>query len=226
MKEKQILIISIIVILAIIACLTTFLIVNSNQGDYTTLRISNSCTIDVPNVNNTMEHKDGGISKYLFSSIDLNITHQKSGNNTQIKSMNGEILKNSQKVENDIYHDKDSGVYSTFIENKNTGDALLITSGNLDLLKEVKNNIKFTKPMISNNNTNNTNNTTDTQKTDGINELINKYNEVSRQQSSNQSSNNPDTVPVPDESSKSEPNQESKYPSYIPYKKIDIRKIL
>ena len=140
MKQKQILIISIIVILAILACLTTFLIVNSNQGDYTTLRVSNSCTIDVPNVNNTMEHMSGGISKYLFSSVDLNITHQKSENNTQLKSINNESLKNSQKVDNDIYRDNTSGVYSAFIENKNTGDALLITSSNLDLLKKVKNN--------------------------------------------------------------------------------------
>ena len=98
MKQKQILIISIIVILAILVCLTAFLIVNSNQSDYTTLRISNSCTVDVPNVNNTMEHMNGSISKYLFSSIDLNITHQKSGNNTQLKSMNSALLNNSLKV--------------------------------------------------------------------------------------------------------------------------------
>ena len=177
MKQKQILIISIIVILAILVCLTAFLIVNSNQGNYTTLRISNSCTVDVPNVNNTMEHMNGSISKYLFSSIDLNITHQKSGNNTQLKSMNSALSNNSQKVENDIYRDSNSGVYSTFIENKNTGDALLITSSNLDLLKEVKNNIKFTNTMIPNNNINKTNNTpnaTDDQTTTGINELINK----------------------------------------------------
>lgn len=218
MKQKQILIISIIVILAILACLTTFLIVNSNQGDYTTLRVSNSCTIDVPNVNNTMEHMSGGISKYLFSSVDLNITHQKSENNTQLKSINNESLKNSQKVDNDIYRDNTTGVYSTFIENKNTGDALLITSSNLDLLKKVKNNIKFTQTMTSNNNTNKTNNTTDNPSTTGINELINKYNNAARpQQSSNQSGNNPDTTPASSDSSSSEPSQESKYPSYIPY---------
>ncbi len=218
MKQKQILIISIIVILAILACLTTFLIVNSNQGDYTTLRVSNSCTIDVPNVNNTMEHMSGGISKYLFSSVDLNITHQKSENNTQLKSINNESLKNSQKVDNDIYRDNTTGVYSTFIENKNTGDALLITSSNLDLLKKVKNNIKFTQTITSNNNTNKTNNTTDNPSTTGINELINKYNNAARpQQSSNQSGNNPDTTPASSDSSSSEPSQESKYPSYIPY---------
>lgn len=221
MKQKQILIISIIVILAILVCLTAFLIVNSNQGNYTTLRISNSCTVDVPNVNNTMEHMNGSISKYLFSSVDLNITHQKSGNNTQLKSMNSALLNNSQKVENDIYRDNNSGVYSTFIENKNTGDALLITSSNLDLLKEVKNNIKFTNTMIPNNNTNKTNNThnaTDDQTTTGINELINKYSNAARQQqSSNQSSNTPNTAPAPSESPSSEPSQESKYPSYIPY---------
>ena len=94
MKQKQILIISIIVILAILVCLTAFLIVNSNQGNYTTLRISNSCTVDVPNVNNTMEHMNGSISKYLFSSIDLNITHQKSKNNSEIKSINTKENKN------------------------------------------------------------------------------------------------------------------------------------
>ena len=220
MKQKQILIISIIVILAILACLTAFLVVNSNQGDYTTLRISNSCTVDVPNVNSTMEHLNGGVSKYMFSSVDLNITHQKSGNNSQLKSMNTQLLKNSEKIEGDIYRDSDSGVYSTFIENKNTGDALLITSGNLDLLKKVVNSIKFSKPLTSNkNNTNTTDNATDNQTSNSVNELINKYNEISKPQSSNQSRSTPETTPVPDESSNSEPARESVYPSSIPYQK-------
>lgn len=232
MKQKQILVISIIAILAILACLTAFLIVNSNQSDYATLRISNSCTIDVPNVNNTVERMDGGITKYIFSSVDLNISHQKSGNNSQLKAINTKSLKNSEKVEENIYRDSNNGIYSTFIENRNTGDALLITSGDLNMLKKVANNIKFAKPLTSNNNTNGTNTTDSTSdnETNGVNELINKYNEVTRQQSSNQSSSSsssaPDTTPAPDESKSSEPTQKSDYPSFIPYKKIDIRKIL
>ena len=227
MKQKEILVISIIAILAIIVCLTTFFMVNSNQENYETLRISNSCTIDVPNVNNTMERMDGGISKYIFSSIDLNITHQKSGNNSQIKSINTQLLKNSEKVEGDIYRDSDSGVHSTFIENKNTGDALLITSKDLNLLKKVANNIKFTKPLNSNNTANDTNTTSDDQTGNSSNEPINKNNETARQQSNNQSSSTPETTPVQEQSSNVEPTQESsEYPSFIHYKKIDIRKIL
>lgn len=219
MKQKQMLIISIIVILAILACLTAFLVVNSNQSEYATLRISNSCTIDVPNVNNTMEHMNGSVSKYMFSSVDLNITHQKSGNNSQIKSMSAKLLKNSEKIEGDIYRDSGSGVYSIFIENKNTGDALLITSGNLDLLKKVVNSIKFSKPLTSKNNTTNTtDNGTDNQTADNTNTNITKNNVVSRSQSSNQSSSStPQTTPVPSESSNSEPATESDYPSYIHY---------
>ena len=227
MKEKEILVISIIAILAIIVCITAFLMVNSNQENYETLRISNSCTVDVPNVNNTMERMDGGISKYIFDSVDLNITHQKSGNNTQLKSMNAELLKNSEKVEGDIYRESDSKVYLTFIENKNTGDALLITSLDLDLLKKVVNNIKFTKPLTSNSTANDTGSAGSNQTGNGVSELINKYNEVAGQQNNNQSSSNPETIPVQEESSNSQPTQESsEYPSFIPYKKIDIRKIL
>lgn len=226
MKQKEILVISIIAILAIIVCLTAFLMVNSNQENYETLRISNSCTVDVPNVNNTVERMDGGISKYILNSIDLNITHQKSGNNSQIKSINSQLLKNSEKVEGDIYRESDSNVYLTFIENKNTGDALLITSLDLNLLKKVVNSIKFTKPLTSNNTANDTNSTGNNQKSSGVNELTNKYNEVAGQQSNNQSSSTPETTPVQEESSNSEPAQESLNPSSIPYKKIDIRKIL
>ncbi len=221
MKQKQILIILIVLVIAILACLTAYMFVYSNTGDYATLRISNSCTIEVPNENNTVEHMNGDVSKYSFKSGNLNITHQKSKNNSEIKSINTKENKNSEKIEGDIYRDSSTGTYSTFIENKETGDALLITSSNLDLLKEVKNNIKFTNTMIPNNNTNKTNNThnaTDDQTTTGINELINKYSNAARQQqSSNQSSNTPNTAPTPSESPSSEPSQESKYPSYIPY---------
>ena len=149
MKQKQILIILIVLIIAILACLTAYIFVNSNTGDYTTLRISNSCTIEVPNENNTMEHMNGGVSKYSFKSGNLNITHQKSANNSEIKSIYEEQIKNSKKIEDNIYHDETSGTYSIFIENQNTGDAILITSSNLDLLKKNK-KIERTNECLSN----------------------------------------------------------------------------
>ena len=95
MKEKQILVILIVIILAIMACLTAYMLVNSHSGSYTTLRISNSCTIEVPNENNTVESIEGGISKFSFNSSNLTITHQKSENNSEIKSLNTKQIQDS-----------------------------------------------------------------------------------------------------------------------------------
>jgi hypothetical protein len=159
MKAKQTLVILIVVILAIIACLTAYTLVNSHEESLSTLRISNSCTVEAPISNNTVEHLDGKVIKFTFKSGDLTITHQKSGNNSEIKSLNTEQIKNSEKVEGNIYRDTSSGIYSTFIENNDTGDALLITSTNLDLLKRVSNSIKFKAPI--NMEVNDTNNTTE-----------------------------------------------------------------
>ena len=219
MKEKQILVILIVIILAIMACLTAYVLVNSHSGSYTTLRISNSCTIEVPNENNTVESIEGGISKFSFNSSNLTITHQKSENNSEIKSLNTKQIQNSQQIEDKIYHDNSTGTYSIFIENKNTGDSLLITSNNLDLLKRVSNSVKFSKPMNTHNSNNNTtaDNTTD----DSTSNTIQNNNQVSHQTSNNQSNNNPNPAPTPTPSndgsdSDSKKEEDSKYPSFIP----------
>lgn len=225
MRGKQILIITIIVIIAIIACFTTYMIVNSNDVSYATLRISNSCTIEVPNENNTVEHVKGNITKFSFNSSHLNISHEKSGKNNELKAINTKLVKDSKEVENNIFHEDSSGIYSTFIENKNTGDALLITSNNLDLLKKVANSVKFTKPA----NIKITNKTNDTAK-DNTNTSIldifqNNKNTASQHTSSNnQSSNNnptpsPTPAPTPSDDSSdkdSKQDEDSKYPSFIP----------
>ena len=219
MKQKQILVILIVIILAIVACLTAFMLVNSHSGSYTTLRISNSCTIEVPNEKNTAESMNGGISKFSFNSSNLTIMHQKSGNNSAIKSLNTEQIQNSQQIENNIYYDNSTGTYSIFIENKNTGDSLLITSNSLDLLKRVSNSVKFSKPT----NTHNANNTTADNTTDdsSSNTIQSNNNQGSRQTNNNQSNNNPTPSPSPTPSdggsdSDSKKDEDSKYPSFIP----------
>lgn len=222
MKQKQILIILIVLIIAILACLTAYIFVNSNTGDYTTLRISNSCTIEVPNENNTMEHMNGGVSKYSFKSGNLNITHQKSANNSEIKSIYEEQIKNSKKIEDNIYHDETSGTYSIFIENKNTGDALLITSSDLNLLKKVSSSVKFKKAANMNINTNNTtDNSTETTDSDVASEdsasETNMQESQTSQQGYNQNSNNQNSNTPTQENTNNKESQkeESKYPSVI-----------
>lgn len=221
MKEKQILVILIVIILAIMVCLTAYMFVNSHSGSYTTLRISNSCTIEVPNENNTVESIGGGVSKFSFNSSNLTITHQKSENNSAIKSLNTKQIQNSQQIEDNIHYDNSTGTYSIFIENKNTGDSLLITSNNLDVLKRVSNSVKFSKPINTHNSNNNTtaDNTTD----DSNSNTIQNDNQASHQTSNNRSNNNPNPAPTPtptpsddgsDGNSKKE--EESKYPSFIP----------
>ncbi len=220
MKQKQILVILIVIILAIVACLTAFMLVNSHSGSYTTLRISNSCTIEVPNEKNTVESINGGISKFSFNSSNLTIMHQKSGNNSEIKSLNTKQIQNSKQIENNIYYDNSAGTYSIFIENKNTGDSLLITSNNLDLLKRVSNSVKFSKPTNTHNPNNTTaDNTTDSSSSNTI--QSNNNNQVSHQTSNNQSNNNPTPSPSPTPSdggsdSDSKKDDDSKYPSFIP----------
>ena len=222
MKQKQILIILIVLVIAILACLTAYMFVYSNTGDYATLRISNSCTIEVPNENNTVEHMNGDVSKYSFKSGNLNITHQKSTNNSEIKSIYEKQIKNSKNIENNIYHDETSGTYSIFIENKNTGDALLITSSDLNLLKKVSSSVKFKKVANINMNTNNTtDNSTATADTgasdDNTPSETNMEQSQSYQQSYNQNSDNQNSnTPAQDNTnSKESEKQESKYPSVI-----------
>lgn len=222
MKQKQILIILIVLIIAILACLTAYIFVNSNTGDYTTLRISNSCTIEVPNENNTMEHMNGGVFKYSFKSGNLNITHQKSANNSEIKSIYEKQIKNSKNIENNIYHDETSGTYSIFIENKNTGDALLITSSDLNLLKKVSSSVKFKKAANMNINTNNTtDNSTETTDSDVASEdsasETNMQESQTSQQGYNQNSNNQNSNTPTQENTNNKESQkeESKYPSVI-----------
>lgn len=224
MKQKQILIILIVLIMAILACLTAYMFVNSNTGDYATLRISNSCTIEVPNENNTMEHMNSGVSKYSFKSGNLNITHQKSANNSEIKSIYEKQIKNSKKIEDNIYHDETSGTYSIFIENKNTGDAILITSSDLNLLKRVSSSVKFKKAaninMATNNTTDNsTANPDGDVSSDDTASEENVQNPQSSQQSYSQNTNNQNSnTPAQDNTNNRESQkEESKYPSLIEY---------
>lgn len=147
MNQKQLLIIAIICILAVIACLTSYMLVNSQPETFTTLRISESCTVEVPNANNTVENING-VKTYSFDTVSLNISHEKSENNSEIKDLNSKQIKNSENVEGNIYYDSSTGIYSTFIENNDTGDALLITSDNLNLIKRVSNSVKFKNPKI------------------------------------------------------------------------------
>lgn len=146
MKQKQVLVISIVIIIAILACLTTFLIVNSHEESLSTLRISNSCTIDVPMTNNTVKSLGNGVSKFIFEESDVNITHQKTENNSEIKKINDDLVKNSEEVEDGIYYDSETGNYFTFIENAETGDAILIEAKDLNLLKRMAKSVKFTIP--------------------------------------------------------------------------------
>lgn len=160
MNQKQILIIAVICILAVIACLTCYMLVNSQPESLTTLRISESCTVQVPQDNSSVENLEGSMKRYSFNTTGLNITHEKNANNTEIKELNSKQIKNSEKVEGNIYYDSSTGIYSAFIENTSTGDALLITSKDLDLLKRVQASVKFKSPK-SVESTNDTNITPD-----------------------------------------------------------------
>ena len=156
MNQKQLLTIAIIVVLAVVACLTAYMIVNSQPESFTTLRISDSCSVEVPADNNTVENLDNGIKVYSFNTHSLNITHEKNTNNSEIRELFSNLTKNCEKKEGNIYYDGSTGIYSTFIENNVTGDALIISSSDLNLLKKVSGSLKFKNPKSTdiNNDTN------------------------------------------------------------------------
>ena len=143
MKKKQLLIIAIIVVLAVVACLTAYMLVNSQPESLNTLRISDSCTVEVPVDNNTVQNLNDGIKLYSFETHSLNITHEKNSNNSEIRELFSNLTKNCEKKEDNIYYDSSTGIYSTFIENSATGDGLIISSSDLDLLKRVSASLKF-----------------------------------------------------------------------------------
>ena len=62
--------------------------------------------------------------------------------------MNDDLVKNSQEVEDGIYYDSKTGNYFTFIENEETGDAILIEAKDLNLLKRMAKSVKFTNPKV------------------------------------------------------------------------------
>lgn len=159
MLSKKQLVLTVIIILAILACLTTYVIVNSQQDTYGTLKLSATCNVSVPLVENNVENVNKDIVNYSFNKNDLNIIYQKSLNNTGIKSLNEKQIKNAQLTEDNIYYDESTGVYSAFIENNDTSDSLLITCKDLNLLKKVKNSVKFSQQKNNLKNTNTTNNT-------------------------------------------------------------------
>ena len=149
MKKKQLLIIAIIVVLAVVACLTAYMLVNSQPESLNTLRISDSCTVEVPVDNNTVQNLNDGIKLYSFETHSLNITHEKNSNNSEIRELFSNLTKNCEKKEDNIYYDSSTGIYSTFIENSATGDGLIISSSDLDLLKRVSASLKFKNPKTT-----------------------------------------------------------------------------
>jgi hypothetical protein len=165
MKKKQFLVISIVIIIAFLACLTTYFIVNSHEESLSTFRISNSCTIEAPITNNTVESLENGVTKFIFEDSNVNITHQKTGNNTEIKKIYSDMIKNSEEVEDGIYYDSSTGTYFTFIEDKESGDAILIEAKDLNLLKRMAKSVKFTIPKTPD--TNETNVTNDAPSEEG-----------------------------------------------------------
>lgn len=170
MLSKKQLVLAVIIILAVLACLTAYMIVNSQQDNYGTLKLSSSCSVSVPLVENNVESVNKDIMNYSFNKNDLNIIYQKSINDTEIKSLNEKQVSKAQLTEDNIYYDKSTGIYSAFIENNDTSDSIIITCKDLNLLKKIKNSVKFSKQTKNLNTTNTSNNTTN-------NEVVNTGND-------------------------------------------------
>ena len=156
-------IIGAIIIVVICAITAYFLVFNNQQLEYTTLQVSNTCSLQVPVSNDVENATDSyGIVYYQDKEHNLNIT---SFNSQEGVALSGGIqmasLRDSQQlncqvvVENgtSIYFNKDTGIYTIFIGNNNTHDNILISTPDKDLLLTIVNSVNYGGDVQDNNTT-------------------------------------------------------------------------
>ncbi len=149
MKQKY-LIIGVVIVVAIIAA---FAITSSGNTKYTTLDVSKTCSLQVPESNDV-----AGINSGVFTHVDkehnLNISSYnsaESNNSSAIDKMNSLVENqklNTQALEENgttIYYNKDAGTYAISLVNNQTQDNILIVTHDKDLALKIANSVKYDK---------------------------------------------------------------------------------
>lgn len=160
MKKQNIILILILIVCVVCAGIVASQTIFSNT-EYTTLRISDSCTVEVPVSDEAVNSTDNyGIFIYQDPKHDLNITSFNSQDGVTLSGAvqmasirDNALLNNKQIIENGttIYHNEKTGVYSIFIGNNQTHDNILIQCSDLDILMHVLHSVKYSNGESFNN---------------------------------------------------------------------------
>jgi hypothetical protein len=156
MNEKNIIIIIAIIVVAI-ACAGIFLFTTQNNTtptQYTTIALSESCSIQVPVSDKAVTSTDNyGIKFYIDSKNNLNVTSFNSEEGValsgavQMASIRDNIQIGSTPIVTDdgitVYQNPNTKLYSIFIGNNTTHDNILIVSSDLDTLLHAYKSIKY-----------------------------------------------------------------------------------
>ena len=151
MNKKYIIIIAVIIIIAAVG---GYLLMNNNMetSKQTTLILSKSAYMEVPENNNATSKADKeGIFYYIDMSDEINVTSSSnistSDSAKEMKKIITSIEHGSKKIVEDgvVMYLKD-GIYSIFINNTQYKDTVLLQSTNKNLLLNCWQTLKFHSP--------------------------------------------------------------------------------
>lgn len=151
MKTKHIIII--VAVIAVVAVIGGYFLLNSSfqTTEHTTIVLSKSAYMEVPNANASNNVDKNGIFHYNDKKDDINITScsnlSASSSVNEMKKLKNSVSTGAKKIKDDnvVIYEKD-GVYSIFVKNVEYNDTLLIQSTDKNLLLECWNTVKYHDP--------------------------------------------------------------------------------
>lgn len=149
MVEKRTLIIGLIIIIAILAVVTCFLVAGDMFANSDTeLNLTDSCSCLVPASHSANLNEKDNVHAYEDSEHNLTVvafnTKSSSGADLMNNVLNSSLVGAVQVINGTSVHfDKKTGMYSIFVGSSATHDDVLIISKDLDLLLKVYNSLKF-----------------------------------------------------------------------------------
>ena len=146
--------IALVVVIAVVA--GYFLMNNQGEMEQTTLVLSESAYMKVPENGNASAKVDkNGIFHYIDEKNSINVTSYNANQSLEVGASKMDALEDAVKTganeiqeDNGTVYEKD-GIYSVIVENNDYEDSLIIQSTNKDLLMQAWNSIKFHDPTDS-----------------------------------------------------------------------------
>lgn len=148
--KKNYLIIGAVIVIAIIA---VFAITLNGNIEYTSLDVSNTCSLQVPKSNDVKGlNNNSGVFTHIDNEHNLNISSYNSAesNNSsgaaqmnsllENQKLNAQVLKENGTT---IYYNQDAGTYAISLINNETHDNVLIVTHDKDLALAIANSVKY-----------------------------------------------------------------------------------